>query len=68
MIYNLTGQKMEKSVKKHMLNIKVLNSSLVGQDATLYTANGWDIVSSATCTSDAVKKAATEVLKKRQKQ
>lgn len=38
-------------------------SSLVGQDATDYNAaNGWDIVSSATCTSKAVKSALAEML------
>ena len=38
-------------------------SSLVGQDATAdNAANGWDIVSSATCTSKAVKSALAEML------
>ena len=39
-------------------------SSLVGQDATDdNAANGWDIVSRATCTSKAVKSALAEMLK-----
>ena len=43
---------------------KGIKTKLLGQKATLDTVNGWDTKTSATRTSDAVKKAATEVIEK----
>ena len=43
---------------------KGIKTKLLGQKATSDTVNGWDTKTGATRTSDAVKKAATEVIEK----